>query len=56
MNYRDPVFYCTNQLAEELNIEEGRWYFWAETWADCEGPFKTRKAAEEALKEYVKQL
>ena len=39
-----------------VHKEGGKWYFWIETWADREGPFKTQSDATEALKDYQKYI
>jgi len=35
--------------------EDGKWYFWNETWAFEEGPFETKLKAENALNEYCRE-
>ena len=41
----DPVF-----------TEDGKWYFWDETWSVQYGPFGSEAACDEALKEYARRL
>jgi len=36
--------------------EDGKWYFWDETWAFEEGPFNTKLEAENALDKYCRKL
>lgn len=43
----DPV----NQAAED-----GKWYFWIETWADRYGPYDSEVEARVKLKEYCKEV
>ena len=43
--YLDPV--------EEI---DGKWYFWAETWADAYGPYENAASATKALEEYCNTI
>lgn len=36
-----------------IHFEDGKWWFWDETWADRHGPFESEAAAEAALRAYV---
>jgi len=36
--------------------EDGKWYFWDETWSVEIGPFNTKEDANEALNTYEKRL
>lgn len=42
--------------ALHLNPDDGKWYFWIETWADREGPYETEEEARRKLVEYAKTL
>lgn len=42
-----PVHYDRKQKA---------WFFWTETWADKQGPFKSKDEAEKACSVYAKWL
>ena len=35
---------------------DGTWWFWEETWADEQGPFKTYIECAEACREYARRL
>lgn len=41
-------------IHDPVHEEDGQWYFWDATWADRNGPFASREAAEEALDYYCK--
>jgi hypothetical protein len=36
--------------------ENGKWYFWDETWGNSYGPYNTLEEAQKALKEYFRSL
>ena len=35
-----------------IHQEDGKWYFWEETWADRQGPFDTLQECKDVLKRY----
>jgi len=35
-----------------IHEENGKWFFWDETWADRLGPYDSEKTARKKLKEY----
>lgn len=37
---------------DPIHEEDGKWYFWDETWADRYGPYDTEEIARETLKRY----
>lgn len=39
-----------------LHQEDGKWYFWDETWSDRYGPFDTEEKAKEELAKYAVYL
>ena len=41
---------------DPIHQEEGKWYFWDETEADRQGPFKSKSDAREALTDYSKYI
>lgn len=41
---------------DPVHEEAGQWYFWDETWADKQGPFKTEGEARKALRDYCLML
>jgi len=43
-------------LANPIHHENGKWYFWTETWADREGPFGSQREAEDAMWKYCKTV
>jgi len=45
INWGDPV-----------HQEDGKWWFWDETWADKSGPFDSWSEANKKLEEYCKHL
>ena len=38
------------------NEEDGKWYFYDETWSDVLGPYETREEADKNLTEYCRFL
>lgn len=55
----NPVLQPPTEVKAKGKIlhEEGKqWYFWEETWAHRQGPFKTEADAEMALYDYCKKL
>jgi len=45
-----------NKKAKDIvHQEDGKWYFWDETWADRHGPFETKEEADKELDKYVKE-
>ena len=55
----DPVFQATPEIVADANdanpfwnLQEDKWYFWNETWADCEGPYDTETICREKLDDY----
>lgn len=43
----DPVF---------QSDEDGKWYFWNETWTDTHGPFHAEADARKAVSDYAESL
>jgi len=43
-------------MANVLHEENGKWYFWEETWAHRQGPFETREEAERQLDKYIHEV
>ena len=41
---------------DPVHFHNGKWWFWDEVWAHCLGPYETREAAEEACRQYAKEL
>ena len=41
---------------EPVHQENGKWYFWNETWSDRSGPFETEAKAREGLSGYCRWL
>ena len=39
-----------------LHMENGKWFFWDETWADRYGPFETEIIAQLELLKYYQHL
>lgn len=36
--------------------EDGKWYYWSETWSEEYGPFDTEELAKEACNQYAKEV
>lgn len=43
-------------MSDPVHCENGKWFFWDETWADRVGPYLTEKLARDALADYIKDL
>jgi len=43
-------------VGDPVNTEDGKWYFWDETWTHNYGPFDTEQLCEEQLKKYSEYL
>lgn len=43
-------------MADPVHFDDGKWWFYEETWADRQGPFDTEAAARTALSKYAKFL
>ena len=41
---------------DPVHQEEGKWYFWEETWADKQGPYETEAEARSACEAYARTL
>jgi hypothetical protein len=41
---------------DPVHEEDGKWYFWDETWADRHGPYDTEEIARAELKKYCDYL
>lgn len=41
---------------DPVHEEDGRWYFYEETWADRQGPFDSREEAAEACERYAREV
>ena len=41
---------------DPVHKENGKWYYWIETWADKNGPFETEEIAKRELKRYCEYL
>ena len=37
---------------DPVHEENGKWYYWLETWADRHGPYETEEIAREELSNY----
>ncbi len=42
--------------ANPIHEEDGKWYFWIETWHDRYGPYETKEEAEANLRRYCKEV
>ena len=40
-------------MAKAIHEENGKWFFWDETWSYQHGPFASREEAEKLLKKYM---
>jgi len=47
MNIQEVIF---------KSLDDDKWYFWDECWAECEGPYETEKKCREALDKYYKKV
>jgi hypothetical protein len=41
---------------DPVHEENGKWYFWDETWAHREGPFDTEEEARAAVEDYCRNV
>lgn len=41
---------------EAIFEKDGKFFFWDETWANSQGPFDTREAAQEGMRKYAESL
>lgn len=47
---------CNGKYLCPIHAEDGKWYFWDETWASKVGPFETEEEVKKALAEYVERI
>jgi hypothetical protein len=60
----DPLFYfdgqpCDHDSPEDIlasGITTQGWYFWDETWANCNGPYSSYELCREKITEYGRYL
>jgi len=45
-----------SRTPEVVHQEDGKWFFWEETWAHRQGPFDTEKEARETLDRYCREV
>lgn len=39
-----------------IHFDNGKWWFWDETWSDRLGPFDTEEQTKEALRQYCEEV
>lgn len=44
------------ECPDPVHQEDGKWYFWSETWADRQGPYDTEENARFELVAYCQWL
>lgn len=42
-------------MTSPIHEDDGKWYFWDETWSDRLGPYNTKEIAEKAMQQYVQE-
>jgi hypothetical protein len=42
--------------SDPVHFDNGKWWFWDETWANKMGPFDTETEAREAIQQYCKEV
>lgn len=52
IKFEDPYEWSSDPVHEE----DGKWYFWEETWADRNGPYDTEEIAKSELKRYCELM
>ena len=52
----DETSYSHEVSPVHKDSEDGKWYFWDETWADRIGPFDSYKEASDACTKYGEEL
>ena len=40
-------------MRDPVHEEDGKWYFWDETWSERHGPYNTEEEARAAIKDYI---
>jgi hypothetical protein len=51
-----PLADIDAEARDPVHEENGKWYFWEETWADRQGPFDTELQARNACEQYAQAL
>jgi hypothetical protein len=53
----NPVEYIDKEcgLLKFAGYTNPGWYFWDETWSNCNGPYESKNVANEKLEQYFKE-